>query len=158
MSETRWPNSRGWPETRITEAALWAFARTNSFAARCLEAANGGIKAGAIGQWGVQLTRKRRNHNPFCLEHRANQDTPAACASIRATNSQGLTALHYANNAEIARLLIAAGADRTNPTGGETPAETAIRLYHFGALTVITNAPPQTIVEYLPRMPFLTIQ
>jgi ankyrin repeat protein len=65
-------------------------------------------------------------------------------ADFRATNSDGLTALHYAENAEVARLLIAAGADRTARSGSETPAESAIRLGHLGALAVITNRLTQT--------------
>jgi ankyrin repeat protein len=67
-----------------------------------------------------------------------------AGAEIRATNNQGLTALHYAQNGEIVRLLIAAGADPKDRIGGETPAETATRLCHFSALAVLTNAPTKT--------------
>jgi ankyrin repeat protein len=62
-----------------------------------------------------------------------------AGAVIQATNREGLTALHFAANAETAKLLLSAGADRESRIGGETPAETAARLGHFGALNVITN-------------------
>jgi ankyrin repeat protein len=65
----------------------------------------------------------------------------AAGADVSATNYEGMTALHFADNAEIARFLIDAGADRNAHAGGETPAETAIRLGNFGALTVLTNGP-----------------
>jgi ankyrin repeat protein len=68
----------------------------------------------------------------------------AAGADIQATNRVGLTAIHYAGNAEIATLLITAGADPAARLGGETPAESATRLGHFSALAVITNAPAQT--------------
>jgi ankyrin repeat protein len=68
----------------------------------------------------------------------------AAGADIQATNSDGLTAIHYARNADVAALLITAGADPAARLGGETPAETATRLGHFSALAVITNAPAQT--------------
>lgn len=65
----------------------------------------------------------------------------AAGADVNATNNEGITALHFARNAEIARFLIDAGADRNAHAGGETPTETAIRLGHFSALTVLTNEP-----------------
>ena len=66
----------------------------------------------------------------------------AAGTDVHATNNQGSTALHFASTAEVARLLIAAGADRTISTGGvggETPADSAIRFAHSEALKVITN-------------------
>jgi len=65
-------------------------------------------------------------------------------ASVNATNHEGLTALNFAANAEVARLLLAAGADRTAHAGGETPAESAIRFGHVSALTVLTNTPTGT--------------
>lgn len=68
----------------------------------------------------------------------------SAGADVRATNSQGLTALHFAETAEAARLLIAAGADRTSRAGSETPAEAALRLGHFDALSVLTNSSSRT--------------
>jgi len=51
-----------------------------------------------------------------------------AGGSVSATNYYGWTALHYADNANVARVLLAAGADpsASTPTG-ETPVETAIR-------------------------------
>jgi ankyrin repeat protein len=64
----------------------------------------------------------------------------AAGANINATNNEGMTALHFAENAEIAQFLIKAGADRNAHPGGETPAQTAVRLGNFSALTVLTNA------------------
>jgi ankyrin repeat protein len=63
-----------------------------------------------------------------------------AGANVNLTNDNGLTALNFAANAEVARLLIAAGADRTAHVGGETPAESAIRFGHLSALAVLTNA------------------
>jgi len=68
----------------------------------------------------------------------------ATGVSVNATNHEGLTALNFASNAEVARLLLAAGADRTAHAGGETPAESAIRFGHFSAFAVLTNAPPET--------------
>ncbi|MGZ4971386.1 MAG: ankyrin repeat domain-containing protein [Limisphaerales bacterium] len=68
----------------------------------------------------------------------------SAGADVHATNSVGLTALHYAENAEVAKLLIAAGARRTNRAWTETPAEAARRLGHLSALSVLTNASSQT--------------
>ncbi len=68
----------------------------------------------------------------------------ATRADLHETNSDGLTAIHYAGNPEIATLLIEAGADPTDREGGETPAESAIRLGHFSALSVITNGPAPT--------------
>jgi ankyrin repeat protein len=70
-----------------------------------------------------------------------------AGADVHGTNSQGSTPLHFAGNADVARTLIAAGADRaarTGPVDGETAADSAIRLGHFSALEVITNAETQT--------------
>jgi ankyrin repeat protein len=65
-----------------------------------------------------------------------------AGADVKATNSLGLSALHLAQNAEIARTLIAAGADGTvRTTEGEAPADTAARLGHFDVLPLLTNAP-----------------
>lgn len=74
----------------------------------------------------------------------------AARADIQATNSDGLTAIHYAENGEIATLLINAGADPTARLGGETPAESATRLGNFSALAVFTNAAAQTKRETRP--------
>lgn len=68
----------------------------------------------------------------------------AAGANVNATNYEGLTALNFAANVKVARLLIAAGADRTAHVGGETPAESAIRFGHISALAVLTNAPTGT--------------
>ncbi len=65
----------------------------------------------------------------------------ASGARVNATNSEGLTALHFAGDAEVARLLIAAGADPKARAGGETPAESALRLGHVAALVVLTNVP-----------------
>jgi ankyrin repeat protein len=65
----------------------------------------------------------------------------AAGADVKATNSIGFSALHLVPNAEIARVLIEAGADPTiRTTEGETPVDTAGRLGHFDALQVLTNA------------------
>jgi ankyrin repeat protein len=61
-------------------------------------------------------------------------------ADVNATNHEGLTALNFAANGEVAQLLISAGADRTAHAGGETPAQSAIRLGHISALAVLTNA------------------
>jgi len=63
----------------------------------------------------------------------------AAGARVDATNNESGTALHFARNAEIARLLIAAGADRNAQASGATPAQTAVRFGHLSALTVLTN-------------------
>ena len=75
----------------------------------------------------------------------------AAGADVTETNKEGSTPLHFASNAEIVKLLIAAGANpnaRTKPsTGGETgetPADSALRFGHFDALKVLTNLPPLT--------------
>jgi len=68
----------------------------------------------------------------------------AAGVNVNATNHEGLNALNFASNAEVARLLLAAGADRTAHAGGETPAESAIRFGHISALAVLTNAPTGT--------------
>jgi ankyrin repeat protein len=68
----------------------------------------------------------------------------AGGASVRMTNSDGLTPLHYSGNADVARLLIAAGSDPKARGAGETPAESAIRLGHFSALSVLTNEAYQT--------------
>ena len=66
----------------------------------------------------------------------------AAGADINATNNKGMTALHFAASAEIARFLIGAGADPNARTvGGETPAQTAVRMRNLNALTVLTNGP-----------------
>jgi len=65
----------------------------------------------------------------------------AAGASVTARNSEGLTPLNFAANAEVALLLIAAGADPLAKAGGETPAESAIRFGHLSTLAVLTNAP-----------------
>jgi ankyrin repeat protein len=67
-----------------------------------------------------------------------------AGAEVNGTNCEGQTALQYADTAEVARLLIAAGADRTNRMGGETPAESAIRRGRVDVLAVLTNAPINT--------------
>jgi serine/threonine-protein phosphatase 6 regulatory ankyrin repeat subunit B len=68
----------------------------------------------------------------------------ASGARIDATNDEGLAALNFAANAEVARLLIAAGADFTAQVGGETPAQSAIRRGHFDTLTLLTNLVGQT--------------
>jgi ankyrin repeat protein len=68
----------------------------------------------------------------------------ASGARVDAMNDEGLTALNFAANAEVARLLIAAGANPTAQAGGETPAQSAVRLGHFDALTVLTNIAGQT--------------
>ena len=60
-------------------------------------------------------------------------------AHVNATNSEGQTALQYTDEAEIARLLIASGADAPNRRGGETPIESAIRRGQLDVLTVLTN-------------------
>jgi ankyrin repeat protein len=68
----------------------------------------------------------------------------ASGADASETNKDGSTALHFAKNAEITKLLIAAGADpnaRTAGAAGETPIESANRLGHFQALEVLTNLP-----------------
>ncbi len=63
----------------------------------------------------------------------------AAGAKVDATDSEGLTPLHFAANAQVARLLIDAGAGRAVPRGRETPAQSAIRLGHLDALSMLTN-------------------
>jgi len=73
-----------------------------------------------------------------------------AGATVHATNKDGSTPLHFAGNADVARLLIAAGADRaarTEPVAGETPADSALRLRHFSALEVITNVSTQPTIK-----------
>jgi ankyrin repeat protein len=63
-------------------------------------------------------------------------------ARVGQANNEGSTPLHFAGNAEIARLLISAGADahtRTAGQEGETPVESARRLGHIGTLEVLTN-------------------
>jgi ankyrin repeat protein len=60
-------------------------------------------------------------------------------ADVRATNNLGQTALHYAANGEIAKLLIGAGANPTASAGGETPAQQAVKAKRLDALQVITN-------------------
>jgi ankyrin repeat protein len=65
-------------------------------------------------------------------------------ASVNATNREGMTALHFAASAEVARLLIAAGADRTASAGAETPVESAVRFGHVSALPVLTNSAAET--------------
>lgn len=67
-----------------------------------------------------------------------------AGAHVGTTNSEGLTAIHFAGSAEVARILINAGADPRGRAGGETPAESAVRLGHIDALVVLTNAPFET--------------
>lgn len=68
----------------------------------------------------------------------------ASGARVDATNDEGLTALNFAANAEVARLLIAAGANPTAQAGGETPAQSAIRRGRFDTLTLLTNLVGQT--------------
>jgi ankyrin repeat protein len=73
----------------------------------------------------------------------------AAGAHVDATDNDGSTALHYAGNAEVARLLIAAGADRNarltyvdrGITNVVTPADSARKAGKFDVLAVITNSP-----------------
>jgi len=66
----------------------------------------------------------------------------AAGADVHTTNNEGITALHFADNAEIARFLIDAGADRNaHAAGGETPAATAVRRGKLSVLTGLTNDP-----------------
>jgi hypothetical protein len=66
----------------------------------------------------------------------------AAGAHVNATNNEGITALHFADNAEIARFLIDAGANpNAHAVGGETPAQTAVRLGNLNVLTFLTNEP-----------------
>jgi ankyrin repeat protein len=60
-------------------------------------------------------------------------------ADINATDREGQRALNYARNADVARFLIAAGADPKLRGSGETPEETAVRLGHFDVLAVLTN-------------------
>jgi ankyrin repeat protein len=64
----------------------------------------------------------------------------AAGAKVDGTDNDGQTPIHYAETAEMARLLIAAGANPTNREAGETPADSARRLGHIDALRVLTNA------------------
>jgi ankyrin repeat protein len=73
----------------------------------------------------------------------------AAGARVDATDNDGATPLHYAGNAEVARLLIAAGADRNarltyvdrGITNVVTPADSARKDGKFDVLAVITNTP-----------------
>jgi ankyrin repeat protein len=64
-------------------------------------------------------------------------------ASVSETNSEGSTPLHFAENAEVVKLLISAGADpnaRTSPAPeGETPGDSALRFGHLSALKLLTN-------------------
>jgi uncharacterized protein len=74
-----------------------------------------------------------------------------AKVDINATNTIGDTALHLADNAHVARVLLDAGADpRLRTVYGETAAEVALRRSqeaplrrsHFHLLDVLTNAVP----------------
>jgi len=83
----------------------------------------------------------------------------AAGADVNATDADGATPLHYADNAEVAQCLIAAGANRNasftyvtpadqdHPfpvTNTVTPADSAVRDKRFDVLAVLTNAQVQT--------------
>ena len=63
-----------------------------------------------------------------------------AGADVNATNNIGQTALHLAGNAEVAKLLISAGADSAiRAVDGTTPTDMAIRNHRFDVLKVLTN-------------------
>lgn len=69
----------------------------------------------------------------------------AAGAEVNATNKIGQTALHLAKNAEVARLLIAAGADQAaRAADGQTPASRTVREGYPDGLVLFTNALRQT--------------
>lgn len=66
----------------------------------------------------------------------------ATGVDVNASNNIGQTALHLAGNAEVAQLLLAAGADRTTrDANGMTPADMANWSHRFDVLAVLTNAP-----------------
>lgn len=71
----------------------------------------------------------------------------AAGANVNATNSAGQTALHLAKSAEVAKLLVVAGADLSSRANGETPAEAAGRDHRYDVLVVLSNA----VTEHLNR-------
>lgn len=62
-----------------------------------------------------------------------------AGANVNATNYEGLAPLNFALNADVARLLIAAGGDPEGKNLSESPAQSATRFGHLSALSVITN-------------------
>jgi ankyrin repeat protein len=63
----------------------------------------------------------------------------AGGADINEPNNEGQTAIHFAANGDVVSLLLLAGADPNVRRGGETPAETALRLGNFSAAKVLTN-------------------
>lgn len=65
-----------------------------------------------------------------------------AGADVNGINKAGMTALHLAENAAVAKMLLAAGANPTARTlGGKTPADTAADSKRFSVLEVLTNKP-----------------
>jgi len=83
----------------------------------------------------------------------------AAGADVNAPDTHGATPLHYADNAEVAQCLIAAGANRNasftyvtpadqdhpaSVTNIVTPADSALRDHRFAVLALLTNGPAQT--------------
>lgn len=66
-------------------------------------------------------------------------------AVVNATNKVGQTGLHLAGNAEVAKLLLAAGANLSaRDANGDTPIEYAMRNRYRNTLDILTNAPVWT--------------
>ncbi len=66
----------------------------------------------------------------------------ASGAKANDTNDGGQSALHLAKNAEVAKLLLSAGANRDLQTKmGRTPVDTALDDRRFDVLSILTNTP-----------------